>query len=95
MMTRTSLYLIALLLVVVGTIFSIATALLHLIEAGLLERFLLILLALSLVFLGAILLVIGAYWKGLIMFDYFAMLMVVVLMLGATAFQLLSRAVSQ
>ena len=83
--------LIALILVGTGAVISIASAIAHLIQVGMVGRFLWNLIGLSLASLGVIFLLVDAYRTRQLKFKYFAVLLVGVLILMAVAFNLVNR----
>lgn len=86
---------IALTLSGLGTIVIITATIAQLAQQGLMGELWLTLGGLSLTSLGVVILVVVAYAQRQLEFNYFAILMVVVLALISIAFHILSRAVPQ
>ncbi len=86
-----TLNLIALTLAGLGTVVLAISTVIQLAQQGLLEKIWLSLVGLSLAALGAIILVVAAYAQRMLTFNFFAVLMVTVLVLTSAAFHILGR----
>ncbi len=84
-------YLTALVLVGFGAALSVISVMSHMIQLGATELWSSV-LALGLILLGAIIMITAIYLEKLVQFKHFALLLILILTLGAAAFHALDRA---